>query len=488
MIGKIVQYEAAARSRDLDELRRGIGEIADLAPACAELEALEKRRGELEAALRTRVVLVLSDRMHDAARLAEEGRLDEAIKVYEDVARSDRGETSAVARAEIKKLKARKALGRLREPYLALVEAVEKKRYYNATMAAEAVAASREKLVERLSDEERAGLAGLEQAAAAKAGKVSVGGAGLGDYAGAREALAALAKIPEGDFELVFLADIEHEIRGRLHNARGRVSAMTGEGEARVGLKFFQAEGPGQIGVGYGVQVSGGKMTLSNLKLAPGDLFQSGVVTTCILLSGGELRMENCLVDAFEKSVRVVPAKGTACSFEAFNCIMREFDRAVELVTQPEEVACSVRIEHCVLSGRPQANNEGIFVSFGAHDDEQMTWTVNVRNCILENMGRVFDERYMGEEVFASGKNTTWQTNFNCFYKDECIYALSSGHSPEAPEHASKDIKEWRRRYRQGRRSIAADPRFVDRMAFKLASNSPCRGRGEGGVDIGLAP
>ena len=487
-VRKIARYEAAARSLDLDELRGGIREMEGLAPACAELDVLEKRRGELEALLRDRVGLVLSKRMDDAARLADEGQLDEAIRLYEDVVRSGREELVVAAREEITKVEGRRALARLRGPYLALVEAVEKKRYYKAAAAARDVAANRDKLVETLSDEERTGLPQLEKAAAANAGRVSVGIADLGDYAGAAEALGWLAKMPEGVFELVFLGGAEHEIRGHLHNARGRVSAMTGEGDARVGLKFFQAEAPGLIAADYGVRLSGGKMRLSNLELAPGDLFQAGVIKTCILLSSGDLRLENCVVDSFEKSVRIVPTEERACSLDAFNCIMKEFDRAVELATQAGTLACSVKLDHCILSGRPQANNEGIFSTFGVHGDEHTTWTVRVSNCILENTRRAFDERYMGEEVFARGQNTTWETDFNCFYDKECIYALSLAHSPEAAEVACENVKEWRRRYRQGRSSIEADPRFVDRMTFELAPNSPCRGRGEGGGDIGLAP
>jgi len=494
-IKKITRYEAAARSLNLAELRRGIREIGDLEAACAELAALETRRGELEANLHERVGLLLSKQMEDAARLAEEGRLDEAIRLYEDVVRCDREELATAARGEITKLEARRALGRLLDPYRALVDAVEKKRYYTAAVAAKDVAANRDNLVKILSDEERAGLAEWEEAAAANAGRVSVGGAELGDYAYATEALAALTKMDEGAFELVFLADVEHEIWGHLHNARGRVSSITGEGEVRVGLKFFQAEEAGLVAVDYAVRASGGKLTLSNLTLTPGDLFQADVIRTCILLLSGDLRLENCVIDSFEKAVRVVPTEETACSLDVFNCVMKEFDRGVELATQEGALACSVTLEHCILSGRPEADNEGIFVTLTAHGDDQTSWTVRVGNCILENMQRAFDLHYTGEETFApKKKNTTWETNFNCFYSNDSIYTLSIEHDPEAPEVACKNVPEWRRhlqarrQYRQGRRSIEADPRFVDRITFKLSSNSPCRGKGRDGVDIGLVP
>jgi len=140
-----------------------------------------------------------------------------------------------------------------------------------------------------------------------------------------------------------------------------------------------------------------------------------------------------------------------------------------------------------VFLGSARPEDAALLVTFAYPDhDEENTWRVRVRNTVFKGVGIVFQERYMGNEVFVSGRNTTWETNYNCFFENGLLYCISVEHLPQAREKAMPRLPHWRKLYTQDSESKEIDPNLVDEETGRLASDSPCVGAGEKGAHIGL--
>ena len=319
-------------------------------------------------------------------------------------------------------------------------------------------------------------------------GKVSVGKDEVGDFPNLGDALATTRRERGRTFEIVFLSGMRHDCRNLVDASADHVRGLAGAGDTPVRVYVFTSRDATTYNEGCAVRLTSGELTVSNLELVAPPPILGKPTQGVVMMTGGTLRLERCRISGFDRIVRVRPEGDASAAIQCRNAVFSNFGCAFYLASHPSPgTADRVDIDHCVFLGSARPEDTALLVTF-AHPDhgEENAWRVRVRNTIFKGMGIVFQERYMGKKVFVSGRKTTWETDYNCFFESGLLYCISFEHLPQARENAMTRLPHWRKLYEQDSESKEIDPKLVDEETGRLASDSPCVGAGEGGAHIGL--
>ncbi|MFH0965257.1 MAG: serine/threonine-protein kinase [Planctomycetota bacterium] len=417
---------SSARIGELREAYDGVRSVTDVT---AGNEGLSAQRDELERSLRSRLGERGEAMFREAQGLEREGRLDDALRLYGELVEKGLPELkdTSLAKTRLEAITRARSARQLTEPFRTLKEDVENQRWYQGRKHLAELDARRQEILNALSSGECSELEGLERLVASHAHEITVAAAPLGDFRTVEEAVLAASKEDGGKFVLAFPGGGQFPIGMTLDAVRMNIREIRGEGEQPTLELLAVGERPEAT-----VQVTEGELVIRNAALVVGRLSQGRPAETGILLSRGFLELEKCSLRGFGTSIRIRPSSSEGARLRASNCVFAAAKTAIALESAPAGgVECGLELSHCVVTGRPTAGAKGVVVSFvGSGRKGENRWSIRLRDTIFEGLAVAFQEHYSGSSPFVEGINTTWDSDFNCYFDNQALYVLSLENSP----------------------------------------------------------